>query len=169
MLKACVLKYLLGVPENSYFLDMLCSNSALAKMCEVRGKDAIRQHIQPIFSLLRKREIAPELLHQRVVERFAHLAPNLGQILVADSTDVESYANPRRKRVRDTGANWGIRTAKSKSATRKEKERFFGRKLHLISCASAGMPLTFIITPANVNDTAVLKQLVDKRLLCTRE
>ena len=98
------------------------------------------------------------------MERFAHLVPNLGQILVADSTDFESYANPRRNRVRDTGANWGIRTAKSKSATRKEKERFLGHKLHLISCASAGIPLTFIIAPANVNDTAVLEQLVNKAL-----
>lgn len=157
MLKACVLKYLLGVPENSYFLDMLCSNSALAKMCGLEEKTPSDSAFSRFFSLLRKREFAPELLHQRVVERFAHLAPNLGQILVADSTDVESYANPRRKRVRDTGANWGIRTAKSKSATRKEKERFFGRKLHLISCVNTGMPLTFIITPANVKDTVVLE------------
>ena len=133
-------------------------------MCGLEDKTLSDSAFSRFFSLLRDREIAPELPLQRVVEQFAHLASNLGHTLVVDSTDVESYANPRRKRVRDTGANWGIRTAKSKSATRKEKERFFGRKLHLISCADTGMPLTFIITPANVNDTTMLEQLVDKLL-----
>ena len=164
MLKACVLKYPLGVPENNNFLDMLCSNPTLAKMCGLEDKTPSDSTFSRFFSPLCEREIAPELLLQRVVDQFAHIAPKLGHTLVIDSTDIESYANPRRKRVRDAGANWGIRTAKSKSATRKEKERFFGCKLHLISCANTGMPLTFIITPANANDTIMLEQLVDKAL-----
>ena len=164
MVNACVLKYLLGVPENNNFLDMLCSNPTLAKMCGLEDKTPSDSTFSRFFNLLRERETGPDLLLQRVEEQFAHLAPNLGHTLVIDSTDIESYANPRRKRIRDTGANWGIRTTKSKSATRREKERFFGRKLHLISCADTGMPLTFIITPANVNDTIMLEQLVDKLL-----
>ena len=134
----------------------------MARVCGLEDKTLSDSAFSRFFSLLQEREIAPDLPLQRVVEQFAHLASSLGHTLVVDSTDIESYANPRRKRIRDTGANWGIRTTKSKSATRKEKERFFGRKLHLISCADTGMPLTFIITPANVNDTTMLEQLVDK-------
>ena len=130
----------------------------------IRDKAPSDSTFSRFFNLLRKREISPELLLQRVVEQIAHLAPNLGHTPVIDSTDVASYANPCRKRVRYTRANWGIRTAKSKSATRKEKESFFGRKIHLMSCADTGMPLAFIITPANVNDTIMLEQLVDKAL-----
>lgn len=164
MVKACVLKYLLGVPENNNFLDMLRSNSTLAKMCGLEDKTPSDSAFSRLFNLLREREIAPARLLQRVIEQFAHLAPNVGHTLVVDSTDVASYANPRRKRASDAGANWGIRTTKAKSATRKDKESFFGRNLHLISCANTGMPLTFIITPANVSDTIVLEKLVDKLL-----
>ena len=65
MLKACVLKYLLGVHENSYFLDMLCSNSSLAKMCGLEEKTPSNITFSRFFNLLRKLEIAPELLIQR--------------------------------------------------------------------------------------------------------
>ena len=143
---------------------MLCSDPILAKMCGLEEKTPSGSAFTDSSICFREREFAAEPLHQRVVEQFAHIASSLEQILVADSTDVESCANPRRRRIRDTGANWGIRTAKSKSATRKEKERFFGRKLHLISCANTRMSLTFSITPANMNDAAVLEQLADKAL-----
>ena len=90
MFKACVLKYLLGVHENNNFLDMLCSNPTLAKMCGLEEKTPSDSTFSRFFSLLRAREIAPELLHRRVVEQYAHLAHNLGHTLVVDSTDVES-------------------------------------------------------------------------------
>ena len=161
MFKACVLKYLLGAPENNTFLDTLRSNPTLAKMRGLEDKTPSDSAFSRFFNLLRKRDIALARRLRRVVDLFAHLAPTLGHTLVIDSTDIESYATRAAsglERVRDAGANWGIRTTKSKSATRKDKERFWGRKLHLISCANTGMPLTFIITPANVNDTIMLEK-----------
>ena len=76
-----------------------------------------------------------------------------------DSTDVQAYANPDRS---DTDATWGHRTTKPKSSAKKDKELFFGYKLHSITDAVYGVPLAHIVLPANENDWPQIRRLVDE-------
>ena len=80
--------------------------------------------------------------------------PPLGAVLAVDSTLFETYSNPNRRIVSDPDARWGLKhSAKSKDG----KEVYgFGYKMHLISDATHGVPLAFIITPANVGDSTQL-------------
>ena len=50
-------------------------------------------------------------------------APRLGEKVAIDATDIESYANNKKKPYSDTGATWGFRTPKKGSREHRGKER----------------------------------------------
>ena len=83
--------------------------------------------------------------------------------MAIDSTSIEAYANPNRKVVIDSDANWGVRhdaRSKAKDGT----DWFFGYKMHTLADADHGVPLGFIITPGNKNDTTMFKPVLDKSM-----
>jgi len=76
--------------------------------------------------------------------------PGLGQRIVMDSTIVRGYSNPnRRKRsVSDSDAAWGV-TGQMPS----KPAYVFGYKLHVSCDADFGLPLDYVVVPANRSDS----------------
>ena len=87
-------------------------------------------------------------------ERF----PDLGDQVVIDSTFVRAYGNPNRKSWIDPDAKWGYKN--DARAFKGAKQRAYGYKMHTLSDANHGLPLTTITIPANRHDSTQLKPLV---------
>ena len=87
--------------------------------------------------------------------------PGLGQRIAMDSTIVRGYSNPNRRKgtVSDSDAAWGVTGQKpSKPAY------VFGYKLHISCDAHFGLPLDYLVVPANRSDS----RLYYPTLLSTR-
>lgn len=120
-----------------------------------------------------------------LVKRFASLAPDFGEAVVADSTDMHAYARYRKSGSADPDATWSAKSSKeasSKSGKKtkpsaasandgqngdkkktKDKYWWFGYKLHLLVDAKYEIPIAAILTTAKVADTTQLKPLLEKR------
>ena len=111
-------------------------------------------------------EIGDELERLRAAGIVPADAPKLGDYIAFDSTDIEAYGNPKRSVPRDPDATWGHRTPKSKSNSKKDKELFYGFKVHEAADAYYGLPLAGIVLPANEGDGPQLpKMLAEVRRL----
>ena len=86
--------------------------------------------------------------------------PPLGTVVAIDGTLFPTYSNPNRKIVTDPDARWGVKhSAKAKEGN---TEWGFGYKMHLLADAVHGIPLDFIITPANESDSPMLPPVLKK-------
>jgi len=104
------------------------------------------------FSEFTKR-LGPERLHRifLVLESQLRAAyPGLGQRIAIDSTLVKAYSNPRTRRgsISDPDARWGVK--------KQELNRpyyVFGYKLQTSCDADFGLPLDYLVVPANRSDS----------------
>ena len=111
--------------------------------------------------------------------------PDLGKVIAVDGTDIESWTNPRKKIKSDPDAIWGVRTQKNKGnrepesrwkkrnlpVQKKDKKRndeeqktewFYGYKLHGLVDVTYGIPLVYIVLPANESEMTRLPELINK-------
>lgn len=90
--------------------------------------------------------------------RLFRLKPDLGEIMVVDSTSVGAYGRSGRgqRRSSDPDARWGVcldpKTGK--------KKRFFGYKLHTALSAKYGAPVEFRVTAGRCNDSPEYPKLI---------
>ena len=104
------------------------------------------------------RELIPKVMDGE--DTAGNKAPPLGQFVAVDSTLFESFSNPNRLPVSDPDATWGL---KHSARAKENGEEFgFGYKMHLVSDCFYGVPLDFIVTPANEGDSPILRSLMDK-------
>ena len=87
-------------------------------------------------------------------------APPLGANIAIDSTDIEAYGNPKRKRRADPDATWGHRT--TKRGGKEKTEPFYGYKDHEGADAYYGLPLGGITLPGNKGDGPQLPRIMAK-------
>ena len=92
------------------------------------------------FGLVSDRLIAPEQAIAEIVDELKKRLPRMGRKSAVDSTDIESCANPRRTRVIDHDAAWGVRTRKNKTKGERKTEWFFGCKMRSLIDALYGVP-----------------------------
>ena len=78
----------------------------------------------------------------------------MGQRIVIDSSLVKAYSNPRKRKapVSDPDARWGVKKEKGK------KVYVFGHKLQISCDADFGVPLDYLVVPANKNDSRLYPQ-----------
>ena len=165
MLRAYCLKYLLSIEYNLVLLQRLRNSSKLRRLCGFTGSIPSESTFSRFFRKLADRYSLIEGAIQSIVEHLRVHLPDMGREIAIDSTDIESFANPRRNPVVDGDAGWGIRTTKHKSTNAKsgkEKEYFFGYKMHALSDVVYGTPLSYRLRPANVNDTTELQPVYEK-------
>ena len=164
MLRAFGIKFLLNEPFNVGLIQRLNESAKLRQLCGFNSEIPSESAFSRFFKKLSDRV---DLLEQSITSIVNHLhehLPDIGDITTIDSTDIEAYANPRRSAVIDQDAKWGHRTAKNKSASKKNDEMFFSYKLHLMGDAVYGVPLNYILLPANRGDSPQLPRLVKEAL-----
>ena len=134
------------------------------------SEDALGRFI----SKLVKHENLLEECFEDVVERLRQLFPGFGKKLVADSTDIIAWSNGHRSKPSDSDAKWGAKKAShqagkvednKKDGKKRDLYYWFGYKLHLLIDALTELPVSFVLTPANVSDTGELPTLLGKAKL----
>jgi len=98
---------------------------------------------------------------QEVVQRFQTAAPDFGQRLAFDSSDVHAAANGHRRQPGDPDARWGVKN--KPGGSKNEKYYWFGYKLHLAVDVRYELPVAFTVTPANVHDSIQAAPLLEQR------
>ena len=160
MLRAFCLKYLLNERFNVGLIERLNASPRLKRLCgfgiQIPSESAFSRFFKHLVSSV-------DMLEQSITSIVTHIhehLPDMGEITAIDSTDIEAYANPNRSAVIDQDAKWGHRTTKNKSNSKKNEELFFGYKVHMLSDVNYGVPLSYIILPANRNDSPQLLRVV---------
>ena len=137
---------------------------------EVPGEDAMGRFLH---KLVRHEKELEECL-EGLVEQLRQLFPGFGKNLVADSTDIIAWSNGHRKKPSDTDARWGAKKTThqggkiegdKKDGKKEGLYYWFGYKLHLLIDAITELPVSFILTPANIADTVELPALLEKAKL----
>lgn len=101
------------------------------------------------------RRIGCETLFQifrGLVERIRRVIPELGTVIALDSTLVRAYSKPGKRGERKTDANaaWGV------SGEKLGKPVYvYGYKLHVACDPQRDIPLSFMVAPANRNETRI--------------
>ena len=160
MLRAYCLKFLLNERFNVDLIQRLHDSYRLRQLCGFKSEVPSESSFSRFFKHLSDRA---ELIEQGITSLVNHLhdhLPDTGDVVAIDSTDIEAYANPNRSAVIDQDAAWGVRTTKSNSSSRKDTEMFFGYKVHMLSDTVFGVPLSYIILPANRNDSPQLPRVL---------
>lgn len=95
---------------------------------------------------------ATEQLFYYLVGRIRELK-NIGELIAVDSTPLKGYAHFWKNReCSDPDAKWGY------SPT---TEWVFGYKVHIAVDAESELPLTFTVTPANINDSKEYPKILE--------
>ena len=177
MWRAYLLKFVLNIRYNNQLLERLRGSRKLREVCgfgdAVPSESALSRFVhrladhqdlveQCLNALTGEvRELAPPVKPGKKGKPDQPLPP-LGEVLAIDSTLFLTYSNPNRRVLSDSDVRWGVKhSAKAKEGG---TEWGFGYKKHLIFDATHGIPLAFIITPANVGDSTQLPVVVQKAL-----
>lgn len=168
MFRAVRLKYLLRLRYDTDLLNTLCSNPRLRELCDLGDRVPSASMLSRFVKRLSLHE---ELVHDAFIELATITArlldnrsgleePGAGAILAIDSTDVASFANGNADPPTDPEARWGHKSS-HKTKDGKQVEWVFGYKVHLICDATYGIPLSYIVLPANASDSPQLPKLVE--------
>ena len=174
MWRAYLVKFLLKIRYNNELLERLRGSRKLREVCgfagEVPSESVLSRFVnrladhQPLIEQCLAgatsglRGLVPKV--KKTPGKPDRTLPPLGEVVAVDSTLFLSYSNPNRKHLSDPDAKWGLKnSAKTKDG---KKEWGWGYKMHLLSDASHGVPLDFIITPANESDSPMLPLVLEK-------
>lgn len=168
MFRVFRLKCLLNIRYNTDLLDRLRTDPQLRELCGLGDRVPSPSMLSRFYKRL---TLYNELVYKAVTDLATILArlvdnqsgledPGVGSILAIDSTDVASFANGNANPPTDPEARWGHKSShKTKNGT--QVEWVFGYKVHLICDATYGIPLSYIVLPANESDFPQLPKLVD--------
>ncbi len=105
-----------------------------------------------------------ENMFNKLVEELTRLLPDLGEHLVVDSKELNSYSKGKKEGGSDPEADWGKKTKKKKGKDGKIWEdirKWFGYKVHILADSKYELPINYKITKASENDTEHLLPLVE--------
>lgn len=162
MWRAVLLRYLLNIRYTRDLIAQLTASPRLRSLC---GFKAGGVPSESTFSRFLKRlhdhqDLVDDALRQAIYLAGDRLGSNFGRTVALDSTDVGAFGHYRKgKRNADSDAKWGVRTSKDPQT---QRELFYGYKLHLACDARHGVPLGYMVLPANANDSPQLPKLFDQ-------
>lgn len=163
MWRAWLCKYILRIRYNVELVDRLRGSSRLREVCgfnEVPSESTFCR----FFSRLADYQHLVEQCLISVTDQIGLKLANFGKVVTVDSTVIETYGNPDRPTKKgdpcgDTDAAWGYKN----SVKTKDKDGIdwcFGYRMHAIADALYGIPLGFVLTAANRNDSPMLPKVV---------
>jgi len=149
MFKALIYQHLKQIPSWRKLALTIKSDRRLAETLGFQ-----RSPCHDSFSEFTRR-IGDNALNQiflGLVERVRQLMPDLGKVVAIDSTLVDAYSKPRKKGSRKTDPDvaWGV------SGEYLGKPIYtYGYKLQVTCDAKHDIPLSFMVSSANRNDTRI--------------
>ncbi len=176
MWRAYLSKFVLKIRFNLELLERLRGSRRLREICGFHDAIPSESTFSRFTTRLADHQPLVEQCFRNVTEEVRDLLPKvqqppgqqeqpvqpLGTVVAVDSTLFPSFSNANRPVVSDPDADWGLKnSAKAKDGN---KEWMFGYKMHLIADAVHGLPLDFIITPANAADSPLLPTVLQKTL-----
>ena len=167
MWRAWLCKYILRIRYNVELVDRLRGSAKLREVCGFDdGIIPSESTFCRFFNRLTDFQTLVEQCLIAITDQIELKLPHFGKIVAADATVFESYGNPDRKTANgnpcgDMDARWGYKN----SVKTKDKEGIewcFGYKMHAIADALYGIPLGFILTPANASESPLLPEVIKK-------
>lgn len=160
MLRLVLSKYVLKIQFNVDLLTRLRASSVFRRICGFQEKIPSESTLSRFISKLGDVQEVLERRMDEATEELRDRLPGFGRAVAVDSSAFETWSNPNRKVVSDPDARWGFKNSpRTKDG---DPEYVFGYKVHLLSDADYGLPLTFYLTPANENDQKHLAPLLKK-------
>ena len=166
MWRAWLCKYILRVRYNVELVDRLRGSAKLREICGFPGPVPSESTFCRFFNRLTYFQPLVEQCLNKITDQIGPKLPNFGKVLATDATVFETYGNPDRRTVNgdpsgDMDARWGYKNS-VKTKDKEGTEWCFGYRMHALADAIYGIPLGFILTPANINDTRLLPDVVLK-------
>ncbi|MYC32664.1 MAG: transposase [Chloroflexi bacterium] len=173
MWRVVLCKYLLSIRYNIELVQLLRTDPRLREVCGLGDRVPSESMVSRFFKRLTAHQDLIDEAIRALISKIARLIDNqsaltdegVGSMIAIDSTDVPSFSNPNPRRncpVSDPEARWGHKTSTRTKKGAEKVEWTFGYKVHLICDAVYGVPLTYIILPANESDSRQLPELVSK-------
>ena len=160
--RASLSKYALNIRFTVDLVARLQASKAFRAVCGFASAVPSESTFSRFLARLRALQPVVDECQSAMVSRLAEALPGVGVSVSVDSTGFPAYANPNRKTISDPDARWGVKT--SNRAKSGSTEWVFGYKLHQLNCADHGVPLASVVTSAEVNDTGVLRPLLEQAL-----
>ena len=166
MWRAWLAKYILSIRYNVDLVARLHSSARLREVCGFDGPVPSESTFCRFFSRLADFQPLVEQCLVAVTDRIGAKLPNFGKIVAADASVFPTYGNPDRKTAQgnpcgDMDSKWGFKNS-VRTKEKEEVEWCFGYKMHAIADALYGIPLGFVLTPANTNESPLLPEVVRK-------
>ena len=161
--RAKLSKDLLNIPYAVELVERLHGSQEFREVCGFGDEVPSESTFSRFFKRLEQHQTVLSDCLDRLTDALREHIPNLGESVAIDSTSIEAFANPNRKVVIDPDAKWGVRHS-SRSNSKDGTEWFFGYKMHTLADADHGVPLGFIITSGNKNDTTMFRPVLDKAM-----
>ncbi len=164
MWRAWLCKYILNIRYNVDLIERLRRSPKLRQICGFDGMVPSESTFSRFFSRLTDYQDLVDKIMATITDRLREKLPNFGRIIAADATVFETYGNPERKTVKgdpcgDMDAAWGYKNS-VRTKDKEDIEWCFGYRMHAIADATYGLPLGFILTPANASENPLLRDVI---------
>ena len=168
MWRVILSKYLLGIRFNCDLIQRLRTDTRLRELCGLGDRVPSESMVSRFFGRLSAHQDLVDQATRDLVRKLARQIDYrtdiwdhpVGAMIAIDSTDVPTFANPNRDPPTDPDARWGHKNSARKRDGTDAIEYVYGYKVHLICDAVYGIPLAYIILPANASDSRQLPGLV---------
>lgn len=147
-------------------VELVSEHWKLQRVLGCEGDPPSKWAVYRFAKKLRENDAAIERCIDSVIEGLKAKLPSYGTDLAIDASDMPAYASGQRdigeveepKRFSDPDAAWGRRSAIS---TRKGGS-FYGYRLHFSVCVATGLPMSWLVEPANAYEGWQVALLLDK-------
>lgn len=104
------------------------------------------------------------IFNECVAELYDRLK-DFGEVLAGDGKIIESCANEKTDKTKPDGrseadAEWTVKEYYDKKRNLIDRESFFGFRVHILCDATYELPVSFSVTPANVGEQSILKDMI---------
>lgn len=168
--RCLIAKFVYQIRTYAELIRELKRNGSLRRLVGIDSRDAVPMDYH--FSRLLKKLSCPEglalveeMFHE-LVDTLSDALPEFGKHLAVDGTAMHAYSAEDRREKSDPDAAWSARPKRQRrggpnSEKKESLEYWFGYVLHLVVDCETELPVSFELTPANVNESPYFEPLLE--------
>lgn len=157
MWRTYIAGYYLNIPTFTGLIRELKRNPCLAYICGIEAaQDVPTKYAYCRF--LKKLVAHTGLIEKccnKLVRRLNRDLPGFGRTWAIDSTAIHAYSRPRKAMLSDPEAGWGYEKDRYGN-----QRKFYGYRAHIIADARYELPISLVVTAANIADSVVAPDLL---------